>query len=239
MNYPENWTTLSKRTEVINKSSLNFSNNHSKENANLEFKELKLEDIEKAEKISKKVTENTPYFADVMGLTMKQMEQYWKALLKIAVKDREAVVLGLYNKNELNSVLIFGTADFPTTFNTIKFLINLLLLIGPFALFRYIKAIFGYEKLLALNSEEKHATCRGIWFYVDPKVQNTGYGSALLSSVISIVRNLGFKRMQCAFDNRDSLLTHFYSKFNAQFKRKEIVSGFSVQEAIADLDKKF
>lgn len=232
MKYPLTWSDTNQRNGIIHEVTQQFNAELQGKGGDITLEHLDSTHREELNRLAKKITQSTPFFADAFRLSLKQMEGYWRALTPTILRDPHSFAVGLYDGDSLRAVVMYGSAAFPHILNTFRFLFALLFFIGPLGLIRYLKAIVQYESILELSSEEGSSLLRMLWLYVDPAIENIGYGTIMIDFTKEIVHKMGFIGMQGVFDSLDKKLLYFYKSRGVKFRKWGIISGYKVQELI-------
>ncbi|MBI4862740.1 MAG: GNAT family N-acetyltransferase [Candidatus Riflebacteria bacterium] len=229
---PPSWADLSLRRQVMERTARELTRRLCGRDFTASFRFLSRDDAPALHELSVRATRSTPAFGAVLSLDERQMDRYWRALGDTLLADQESFVVALVDGAHLLSVASLGSPAFPGAGNAICLLWHLLGGIGPAGLFRYLRAIHDYERLLSLPGHESASTIRLIWLYADPDERGRGAGTRMCTFLVELCHDLGFARIQGAVDAADVRLNRFYERLGARHGRRSRMSGIEVVETI-------
>jgi len=234
-NLPHAWADVAARQETLSRAARQFNRDPSNLATKNQVRYLTREDAPLFYALSVRATQSTPFFSESYALTVSQMQRYWQALAGLAVRDPEALAIGLFHEERLVSLMLLATARFPRRLHTIRYLLRLLRSLGPRSFARYLRAAAAYRRILFLKPAERFTTLRVLWMYTEPTLKGTGYGTLLALFTGCLARDLGFRQGQALFNSRDERLRHFYGTYGWRFGREGFMSGHRVTEVTLPL----
>jgi hypothetical protein len=221
--YPEKWNDTNRRNGIIDKVCSEYSQNYS----DVVIKQMTMNEFRDVMDISCQASQNTPFFATSVGLTVNKMPAYWRSINLALLSDPNAIMLGAYKNNQIMAVVSCATGNFPNLKNTIALLWNLLTGIGLGSTISFLKAIGNFEKVFPEKQDfETSIMLRGIWFYNRPGKEGVGYGRVLIKIFDLLIPELGFKYIQLACDGESSKLIRYYERIGGKLEREIALGGF-------------
>jgi GNAT superfamily N-acetyltransferase len=191
---------------------------------------LGADDLDSLQELSMRVTEATPFFSAVFGLSPTEMAHYWTVLNRELTASPESLILGLEADGKLQAVISLCSTRFPGMRGALRLVIGLALRLGLRSFLSYWRGVIAYERLLKLEGDARSRTLRGLWFYVAPSAQHQGYGWTLGRFVTSLVGSWGFSDIQGACDGENEKLRAFYTSHGARFLRSGESAGLTTVE---------
>jgi hypothetical protein len=177
----------------------------------LRVRRLGAADRESAARLAHAAFRGNSFYHAAMDFDERAFAVYWHAFFTLALGDPGARAFGAELDGSLAGVLVVCTDGFPSAPRAARFLGTLLRRTGPRATLRYLRFVFGFERVMHRPSEERRVEARGLWLMADPGAA-ARIGTALLREAMEVMAGEGRPLYTGFVDAGDQRLLAFYRR---------------------------
>lgn len=187
--------------------------------------ELTAEDLPDVARIADNAFSRHPFYQTVLGFDAVDFACYWKLFLPLAIEDPSAHLFGLKAGGRCVAMAITADEHFPSPRRALFFLFRLLLRVGPGKLFRYLRFVAAYERVMRRAPSAGGNPVRALWLSVARSGQGIGLGRYLARAAQSALAVRGETLFLGLIDGSDERLIRFYRRLGFQVGEPFLLFG--------------